>query len=118
MPFGSSFRPSHWDAFTHHLNLLATSSSALRNSTVSPEKLQFFVIDTSRFGREGQSRHCPAVSSGSLTSSGGHRPGYSNCSLWIPIDLYLEDCLDGSVAATDAIEVLSGKRLEYCENKS
>ncbi|XP_042417773.1 mediator of RNA polymerase II transcription subunit 33A-like isoform X1 [Zingiber officinale] len=104
--------PSHWDAFTHHLNLLATSSSALRNSTVSPEKLQFFIIDTSRFGREGKSRHCQAVStvvsSGSLTSSGGHGPGYSNCSLWIPIDLYLEDCLDGSVAATDAIEVLSG----------
>ncbi|XP_042413105.1 mediator of RNA polymerase II transcription subunit 33A-like isoform X2 [Zingiber officinale] len=104
--------PSHWDAFTHHLNLLATSSSALRNSTVSPEKLQFFIIDTSRFGREGKSRHCHAVStvvsSGSLTSSGGHGPGYSNCSLWIPIDLYLEDCLDGSVAATDAIEVLSG----------
>ncbi|XP_042413106.1 mediator of RNA polymerase II transcription subunit 33A-like isoform X3 [Zingiber officinale] len=110
---GSHFKkPSHWDAFTHHLNLLATSSSALRNSTVSPEKLQFFIIDTSRFGREGKSRHCHAVStvvsSGSLTSSGGHGPGYSNCSLWIPIDLYLEDCLDGSVAATDAIEVLSG----------
>ncbi|XP_074585416.1 mediator of RNA polymerase II transcription subunit 33A-like isoform X2 [Curcuma longa] len=72
---------------------------------------KFFIIDTSRYGREGKSRHCQAistvVSSGSLTSSGGHRPGYSNCSFWIPIDLYLEDCL-GSVAATDAIEVLSG----------
>ncbi|KAG1338451.1 Mediator of RNA polymerase II transcription subunit 33B [Cocos nucifera] len=28
--------------------------------------------------------------------------------LWIPIDLYLEDCIDLSVAATNAIEILSG----------
>lgn len=47
------------------------------------------------------------ISFGSRTL-GGYCLGASPSALWIPIDLYLEDCIDGSVAATNSIELLSG----------
>lgn len=53
------------------------------------------------------------TSSGFLRSSVGHSQAV-NSVLWIPIDLYLEDCIDGSVAATSAIELLSGKDVFTC----
>ncbi|PKA59311.1 Mediator of RNA polymerase II transcription subunit 33A [Apostasia shenzhenica] len=73
--------PCQWSSFTQHLGLLSTNSSALRNSS-----LQL----------------------GTLKQLGGQCHGTSHSTLWIPIDLYLEDCIDGSVAATNAIEILSG----------
>lgn len=90
------FRPSQWGVFAQSLQLLVEKSSIFRDSTVSPESLLQLVSDRcSAFGRE-------------LIFPGSHCRGV-NSALWIPIDLYLEDCIDGSVAATSAIELLSGK---------
>ncbi|KAG0480467.1 hypothetical protein HPP92_011325 [Vanilla planifolia] len=47
------------------------------------------------------------IAPGFMTDSCGQCHG-ANSSIWIPIDLYLEDCIDGAVAATNAIEILSG----------
>ncbi|CAL9193844.1 mediator of RNA polymerase II transcription subunit 33A-like [Musa acuminata AAA Group] len=103
---------SHWGSFAQRLHLLVTSSSALHNSTISVDKLQQFVQDIWKFGREWKPSHhqeiCTLIAHGSLPSAGGCCHGSTSGALWIPVDLYLEDCLDASVAATDAIEVLSG----------
>lgn len=49
------------------------------------------------------------LASGSLISSAGQCHGASRSALWLPIDLFLEDAMDGAqVAATSAIETLSG----------
>ncbi|WVZ62432.1 LOW QUALITY PROTEIN: hypothetical protein U9M48_012186 [Paspalum notatum var. saurae] len=50
----------------------------------------------------------PIVASNPLSSPYGRCLGASYSALWIPIDMYLEDCLDGSIAATNSIEILSG----------
>ncbi|VAH45822.1 unnamed protein product [Triticum turgidum subsp. durum] len=50
----------------------------------------------------------PMVASNPLSSPNGHCLGGSYSALWTPIDMYLEDCLDGSIAATNSIEILSG----------
>lgn len=105
--------PSHWGAFTQRISLLATNSSALRNSTITVEKWQQVVLDNcNKIGRQCKpSRHqefCALISLGSITFPGGYCSGFSHSALWIPIDLYLEDCIDLSVAATNAIEILSG----------
>lgn len=49
------------------------------------------------------------VASGSLVSSADQCHGASPSVLWLPIDLFLEDIMDGSqVAVTSAAETLSG----------
>ncbi|KAE8672098.1 Mediator of RNA polymerase II transcription subunit 33A [Hibiscus syriacus] len=49
------------------------------------------------------------AANGSLTSSSGQYHGTSPSALWLPIDLFLEDAMDGSkVAATGATETLTG----------
>lgn len=65
------------------------------------------------------SRKCKTISqedfhavlcSGTLVSSPCQSHGISNSSLWLPIDLFLEDAMDGSqVAATSAVETLISK---------
>ncbi|EAZ39103.1 hypothetical protein OsJ_23535 [Oryza sativa Japonica Group] len=50
----------------------------------------------------------PIVTSNPLSSPNGRCLGASYSAQWIPIDMYLEDCLDGSIAATNSIETLSG----------
>lgn len=111
-------RPSHWGVFCQCLHVLAENSSALQNSTISPEVLLQLISDNcSGFCRELHMNHNGGIhaitSSGFLRSSVGHSQAV-NSVLWIPIDLYLEDCIDGSVAATSAIELLSGKDVFTC----
>lgn len=49
---------------------------------------------------------------GSLASSAGLCHGASRSALWLPLDLVLEDAMDGyQVEATSAIERISGKEL-------
>ncbi|PKU77796.1 mediator of RNA polymerase II transcription subunit 33A isoform X1 [Dendrobium catenatum] len=102
--------PTHWGSFSQRLHLLSTNSSTLQNSSVLRETLQQLLLDG--FGRSCKSgRHvefCAVIAPGCMASPGGHCHGATRSSLWIPIDLYLEDCIDGSVAATNAIEILSG----------
>ena len=50
------------------------------------------------------------MASGSLASSAGLCHGASRSALWIPLDLVLEDLMDGSqVSATSAVEIITGK---------
>ncbi|KAF8394464.1 hypothetical protein HHK36_020672 [Tetracentron sinense] len=107
--------PSHWGAFIQRLRLLGANSSALRNSKIiTPEALLQLTSDT----RKVLSRECKTnlehefhavMASGSLTSSAGQCHGASRSTLWLPLDLFLEDAMDGSqVAATSTIEILTG----------
>ncbi|XP_022771072.1 mediator of RNA polymerase II transcription subunit 33B-like isoform X1 [Durio zibethinus] len=107
--------PSHWGAFVQQLRVIAANSVALRNSKhVTPEALLQLTSDT----RKVLSRECKTISqqeflavigSGSLTSSSGHCHGTNPSANWLPIDLFLENAMDGSqVAATGAVERLTG----------
>ncbi|KAJ0976074.1 hypothetical protein J5N97_018039 [Dioscorea zingiberensis] len=100
--------PIQWGVFTLCLHVLETNSSSLP----SGERLQLAADDHKKFGRDcnyGRPEELSTlIASGSLTSSGGHCHGASCSALWIPLDLYLEDCIDMSVAPTNAIEILSG----------
>lgn len=108
------FRPMHWECFIRNLHLLAAHSSSLRNSKhISPEALLQLTADT----RQLLSRKCKtnlqqqfhAVTAGSPVSSSGQCHGVGRSALWLTIDLYLEDTMDGSqVAATSAAETLTG----------
>lgn len=80
---------------------------------MSPEKfLQLSLHSHWELGRASepsQYQEFCSIISGPHSSLGGLRHGASHSSLWIPLDIYLEDCVDGSVAATNAIEIISGK---------
>lgn len=108
-------RPSHWGAFILQLKVLAANSVALRNSKhLTSEALLLLTSDT----RKALSRECKTMSqqefhavigNGSLVSSSGQCHGTSPSAHWLPIDLLLEDAMDGSqVAATGAVERLTG----------
>lgn len=108
-------RFSHWGSFIQRLRVLAANSTALRNSKhISPDALLQLTSDTRRV----LSRECKTifekqfhavVTSGSLISSAGQCHGISWSALWLPIDMFLEDSMDGSqVVATSAVETLTG----------
>ncbi|OMP04999.1 hypothetical protein COLO4_09143 [Corchorus olitorius] len=106
--------PTHWGAFIQQLRVLAAQSMALRNSKhVTPDALLQLTSDTRKvLSRESkiisQEFHA-VIGSGSLTSSSGQYHGTSSSGHWLPIDLFLEDAMDGSeVAATGAVESLTG----------
>ncbi|CAI9781154.1 unnamed protein product [Fraxinus pennsylvanica] len=106
--------PAHWEYFIRNLRLLASNSSSLRNSKhISPEALLQLTADT----RQLLSRKCKtslqqqfhAVTTETPVSSSGQCHGVGRSALWLTIDLYLEDTMDGSqVAATSAAETLTG----------
>lgn len=107
--------PVHWGSFVHHLRLLVANSTALRNSKdITPEALLQLTSDS----RVLLSRECKTLSlqqfhavmaCGSLISSAGQSHGASRSSIWLPIDLFLEDTMDGYVVATtSAAETLTG----------
>ncbi|EOX94836.1 Reduced epidermal fluorescence 4, putative isoform 1 [Theobroma cacao] len=108
--------PSHWGAFIQQLSILAAQSVALRNSKhLTPDALLQLTSDS----RKVLSRECKIksheefhaiIGSGCLTSSSGQCYGTSSSAHWLPIDLFLEDAMDGSqVAATGAVERLTGR---------
>lgn len=122
----SPLRPAHWGCFIQCLRLLAANSLALRSSKkITPEAMLQLTSDTRRL----LSRECKTSSlqqfhavmaSGSLISSAGQCHGASHSALWLPIDLFLEDTMDGSqVVATSAAETLTGAiHLVYYNNFS
>ncbi|MBA0560268.1 hypothetical protein Golob_017177, partial [Gossypium lobatum] len=106
---------SHWGTFIQQLRVLAAKSVALRNAKhITPEALLNLTSDMHKV----VSRKCKTISqqefnavigSGSLTTSSGQCHGTSPSAHWLPIDLFLEDAMDGSqVAATGAVESLTG----------
>ncbi|XP_031400886.1 mediator of RNA polymerase II transcription subunit 33B-like isoform X2 [Punica granatum] len=107
--------PIHWGGFLQRLRILAANSAALRNlKHMSPEAfLQLTSDKRNVLTREGktvsQQEFHAVLASGSLISSAGQSYGASQSALWLPIDLFLEDAMDGSqVAATSSVETLTG----------
>ncbi|CAN4093491.1 unnamed protein product [Withania somnifera] len=107
--------PRHWESFTQNLRFLVSNSSALRNSkNISPEALVQLTSDnrvdlSGKRKTSSHNRFHAVMASGSLISSTDQSHGASPSVLWLPIDLFLEDIMDGSqVAATSAAETLTG----------
>jgi hypothetical protein len=95
-------RTSHWESFIEHLQLLTTNSFSLRTSTTSLEVIKHWICDNdNKFQVLKPKRHNKCC----ITAL---RLGVNSSTLWVPIDMYLEDCVDGSVAATNSIEMLAG----------
>ncbi|CAK9173677.1 unnamed protein product [Ilex paraguariensis] len=107
--------PTHWQDFVQQIRLLGENSSILRNSTVmTPDALLQLTSGTHKiFSLEcktssSQMFHA-IMSSGSLASFAGLCHGASHSALWLPLDLVLEDTMDGyQVSATSAVESITG----------
>ncbi|KAL5561633.1 hypothetical protein UlMin_031380 [Ulmus minor] len=107
--------PSHWGSFTQRLRLLVANSPVLRSSKhLTPEVLLQLTSDNRKvLTREGKTNlpqefHA-VLASETMISSACQSQGASSSSLWLPIDLFLEDSMDGSqVAATSAVDTLIG----------
>ncbi|XP_043711715.1 mediator of RNA polymerase II transcription subunit 33A-like [Telopea speciosissima] len=107
--------PSHWGDFIQRLRLLAENSSVLRSSKLlSPEFLLQLISDKQKLlsrkcKTSSQQEFHAVLASGSLTSCASQCYGASRSALWLPIDLILEDAMDGyQVTATSAIDTLAG----------
>lgn len=109
-------RPTHWVHFIQRLRLLETNSSALRNSNaLTPEALHQLTSDaptvmSQEYKTTSLQKFHAVMAFGSLSSSAGPCQGASHSALWLPLDLLLEDVMDGClVNATSAIEIISGE---------
>lgn len=108
-------RPTHWGSFAHQLQRLATNSIVLRSlKSVTPESLLSLNFK-SLLSCEWKTTHklelnaVMAADAGSQISCALQTHHDSWSSLWLPIDLILEDAMDGDhVAETSAVEVLTG----------
>ncbi|KAL9401026.1 hypothetical protein Peur_004875 [Populus x canadensis] len=109
--------PTHWIRFIQRLQLLGTNSSGLRNSKIltAEDLLQLTTGSGSNIvlSRESKTSSLQKFHSvmafGSLVSSSGLCQGASHSALWLPLDLALEDAMDGyQVNATSAIEIITG----------
>lgn len=99
------------------MELLVENSSFLRNSkTIKPEALLQFLSDTERSNHHHfkpslvQEFH-PGLQSRPLINYAGLCLGTSRSALWLPLDMLLEDAMDGSqVNATSAVEIITGNK--------
>ncbi|KAJ9154385.1 hypothetical protein P3X46_027727 [Hevea brasiliensis] len=117
--------PAHWSRFVQRLQLLGANSAALRNlKTLTAEGLLQLTSETHLVLTQGsktsslQKFHA-VMALGSLVSSAGVCHGASRSALWLPLDLALEDAMDGyQVNATSAIEIITGltKTLQAINN--
>lgn len=98
----------------HHVRLLVGNSTALRNSKdITPEALLQLTSDNraqlSRESKTSLQQFNAVMACGSLISSAGQSYGAGSSAIWLPIDLFLEDTMDGYVVATtSAAETLTG----------
>lgn len=102
-------RPSHWIAFTQRLKLLGTNSAAARSSKViSHEALQQLTSDIRVVLTRGMKTSlCQKFHA---VMAFGALPSATCSDLWLPLDIVLEDLMDGyQVNATSAIEIVTGK---------
>ncbi|KAK4855558.1 hypothetical protein QYF36_008483 [Acer negundo] len=107
--------PTHWLGFIQRIQLLGANSSALKNSkNLTPEDLMQLTSDARNvLSREhktsSQQKFHAVIAFGSLASFAGLCHGASPSALWLPLDLLLEDAMDGyQVNATSAIEIITG----------
>ncbi|KAK9068995.1 hypothetical protein SSX86_013111 [Deinandra increscens subsp. villosa] len=107
--------PIHWGSFIYNLRLLSAKSISLRNSKdITREALLQLTSDDHALVSRGcktlslQQFHA-IMASGSLVSSAGPSHNASHSAIWLPIDLFLEDIMEGTViATTSAAETLTG----------
>lgn len=107
--------PAHWLSFVQRLQLLGTNSLALRKSKIlSPETLLHLTSDacmvlSKECKTHSQQKFRKVMAFEYLSSSASLCHGASHSALWIPLDLVLEDTMDGyQVSATSAVEEISG----------
>ncbi|KAM3358021.1 mediator of RNA polymerase II transcription subunit 33A isoform X1 [Capsicum galapagoense] len=101
--------PVHWGAFVQRIQLLAGNSSALQSSSIiSPKALLQLASDAHNLIKANSLQEYVRSTSRSLATCAGFCFGSSRSSLWLPLDLFLEDAMDGSqVNATSAIEIIT-----------
>ncbi|XP_021806493.1 mediator of RNA polymerase II transcription subunit 33A isoform X1 [Prunus avium] len=106
---------AHWTSFIQRLQLLGSNSLALRNSkTLTPEALIQLTSDShivlhQECKTASSQKYHAVMASGSLASSAGLCHGNSRSALWLPLDLVLEDAMDGyQVDATSSVETITG----------
>ncbi|GER30150.1 mediator of RNA polymerase II transcription subunit, partial [Striga asiatica] len=108
-----------WESFTQRMQLLLENSSALRNmNSTTLEILRQLISNNYKI----KSRHFQAtirqefdsvLESKPLFHSAGLCLGTSQSALWLPLDMLLEDAMDGSqVNATSAVEIITVKSLK------
>lgn len=109
-------RYPHWTSFIQGINLLVENSSSLRNSKpITAEVLRKLISDTFKTSPKHLQTSTllefyPVVKSRPLAHSAGLCLGTSRSTLWLPLDLLLEDAMDGSqVNATSTVEIITGK---------
>ncbi|KAI9115091.1 hypothetical protein K1719_014104 [Acacia pycnantha] len=107
--------PIHWRSFIQQLQLMGANSLALRKSrTVSSEVILKFASDTDVVWSDerkmrSQQKFQAVLAFDYLSSSASLCHGASHSALWIPLDLVLEDAMDGyQVSTTSAIEIING----------
>lgn len=108
-------RPSHWRDFYQHLQLLASKSLALRSSKITtPEIFAQMASDTRKHlhwqcKTNLQHQFHAVMAPGCFLPSSVQCHGASNSSLWLPIDLFLEDAMEGIIVTpTCVIDTLTG----------
>ena len=115
--FESLFRPTHWASFIVQLRFLGENSSALRHSeTLTPEVLlqltshTHVVLPQCRTRTSSLPKFHAIMGFGSLASSASLCQGPDRSALWLPLDLLLEDAMDGyQVDAASEIERITGE---------
>ncbi|KAK1359121.1 hypothetical protein POM88_043595 [Heracleum sosnowskyi] len=107
--------PASWESIIEGLQILAVNSSALRNSkNITADDLLILTSDAHSVlsGDSNKSSHKKfraVMASGSLISSSAQCHGARHSALWLPIDIFLEDTMDGSqVVARSATKTLIG----------
>ncbi|KAK7378329.1 hypothetical protein VNO80_03768 [Phaseolus coccineus] len=106
---------SYWKSFIHQTQLLVSNSSIFRNLSNNTAQTLISLTQNTRavvsheFKIKSKVRTKEVISAGSLMSFAAQSYGDSWSALWLPIDLILEDALDGGqVAAFSAIEIITG----------
>ncbi|KAA3485473.1 mediator of RNA polymerase II transcription subunit 33A [Gossypium australe] len=106
---------SHWVSFIQSLQLLGANSAALKNSKVLTSEALLELTSDSRIflSREcktsSRKKFHAVMAFGSLASSVSLCPGASRSDLWLPLDMVLEDAMDGYlVNTTSAVEIITG----------
>lgn len=109
-------RPTHWVVFLQRIQLLGENSSALRHSKVVTAEMLFnltsdtHIVLTRKCKTSSLQKFHAVMAFGYPVSSAELCHGASCAALWLPLDLVLEDAMDGSqVSATSAVETITGK---------
>ncbi|XP_074307309.1 mediator of RNA polymerase II transcription subunit 33A isoform X2 [Silene latifolia] len=106
--------PKQWGAFIQRLELLATNSSALRNSEyLSPKALIQLTGEANKVSSQEYKKLLNGFGAvtayGSLSSPAGFYQEIGHSSMWLPLDVILEDAVDGyQVTAASAVETITG----------